>query len=105
MAAMVAIVVEQVNDAKSVQNPAFAPPLHPFFTVHRLQPAAWLLLKTSCTNCTCAEAISISAPPGFKKMRNSMCAEKPVPHDRVSAQIISLYSGYASQRSLRFPLS
>lgn len=66
MAAIVAIVVEQVNDSKSVQNPVFAPPLHPFFTVHRLQPAALLLLKMSCETCTCEEAMSISSPPGFK---------------------------------------
>jgi hypothetical protein len=45
MAAIVTIVVEQVNDAKSVQIQIFALPFHLFFTVHRLHPAAWLFTQ------------------------------------------------------------
>jgi hypothetical protein len=47
MAAMVAIVVEQVNDAEFGAWRAFTPPLDRFFTVDRPSPAAWLSIKTS----------------------------------------------------------
>jgi hypothetical protein len=50
MAAIVAIVLEQVNDSKSVQNRLSHYLCTTFFTAYRLQPAALLLLKMSCEN-------------------------------------------------------
>jgi hypothetical protein len=67
MAVIVASVAEQGNAAELVQGGAFTLPLHCFFTVHCSQHSSSAFTQNQlATNCTCAEAMNISAPLGFK---------------------------------------